>query len=56
LIAYSTAPNTTAEDGEGSNSPYTLSLCRILKEENIPIEQIFKKVRKNVIELTNGKF
>lgn len=55
LIAYSTEPGNVAKDGEGSNGIYTKHLLRQIKEE-IPIEEVFRKVRKSVAKDTkNGQ-
>ena len=55
LIAYSAAPKQVAEDGEGDNSPYTASLAKTLVEPGLKIEDVFKRVRKSVEEVTNGR-
>jgi uncharacterized caspase-like protein len=55
IVAYSTAPGTEAFDGEGKNSPYTAAFLRLGKEQNLPIEQFFKKVRVVVNDVTEGK-
>ena len=54
LIAFSTDSGQTAPDGEGENSQYTLSLVKNMKLENISIDQVFRNVRLEVLELTNG--
>lgn len=54
LIAYSTAPGTTASDGRGKNSVYTAALLRHIRTPNIPIEKMFKQIRMAVREGTNG--
>ncbi|MBU7581382.1 MAG: DUF2808 domain-containing protein [Nostoc sp. TH1S01] len=55
LIAYSTAPGTVAFDGDGRNSPYTTALLRNMKAPNLDVEQMFKQVRADVLNTTNGK-
>ncbi len=55
LLAYSTAPGRVASDGTGANSPYTQALSRAIKEPGIPIEQVFKRVRIQVMERTGEK-
>ena len=55
LIAFSTAPGDVALDGSGPNSPYTVSLLNHINTPDLPIEQVFKNVRKDVDALTNGK-
>lgn len=54
LIAFSTMPGATAEDGEGENSPYTTALLELLFKPNIKIEDAFKEVRRRVMQLTDG--
>lgn len=48
LIAYSTSPGKTASDGAGRNGLYTAALLKHLREPNITIEEMFKKVREDV--------
>ena len=45
FLSFSTSPGAVAEDGTGSNSPYTNALLAAGKEPNIPIEETFKRVR-----------
>jgi uncharacterized caspase-like protein len=47
-IAFSTAPNATASDGQGSNSPYTAALARAIAKEGLPIEGVFKQVSREL--------
>lgn len=55
LIAYSTAPNSTASDGEAdSNSPYTLSLSQEILSPDLTILQVLQKVRSDMIRNTEG--
>src|SRR5258708_33578520 len=42
FLSFSTSPGAVAEDGSGSNSPYTNALLAAGKEQNIPIEETFK--------------
>ena len=55
LIAYSTAPGQVAIDGSGANSPYTEALARALAMPGVPIEQMFKSVRNDVLAATQGR-
>ena len=55
LIAYSTDHGQTAADGEGENSIYSKALAKNLLIENISIEQVFKNVRTEVLNLSNNK-
>lgn len=54
FIAYSTAPGRVAADGIGNNSPYTAALARAIASESLPIEQLFKRVRVDVLNATGG--
>jgi formylglycine-generating enzyme required for sulfatase activity len=47
-IAFATAPLTTALDGVGDNSPYTIALMKAIKTPNAKIEDAFKIVRREV--------
>jgi uncharacterized caspase-like protein len=55
FISYSTSPGAVAEDGSGSNSPYTTALLSVAKEPNLPIEEAFKRVRVAVNQATDGR-
>ena len=55
FIAYSTSPNTKALDGTGRNSPYTAELLKRIDTKQLKIEDLFKQVRKGVLEKTNGQ-
>jgi len=55
LIAFSTDEGETATDGLGENSVYCESLCRNMLREETSIEQVFKYVRSDVEEATNGR-
>ncbi|MET0278769.1 MAG: caspase family protein [Pseudorhodoplanes sp.] len=55
IVAYSTAPGTEAFDGKGRHSPYAAAFMRTVKQPNLPIEQVFKKVRVLVNEATDTK-
>ncbi|MCK6449510.1 MAG: caspase family protein, partial [Alphaproteobacteria bacterium] len=54
LIAYSTAPGAVAVDGDGTNSPYTAALVKALAEPGMKAEDLFKRVRSRVVEVTQG--
>lgn len=56
LIAYSSAPGATAEDGPpGTNSVYTRHLVKEMLVEGIEVEQMFKQVRVKVLRDTNQR-
>jgi len=54
FIAYSTAPNTTAADGMGRNSPFTKHLINNMKP-GVKIQDILITTRQSVHVETNGK-
>jgi hypothetical protein len=55
IVGYSTAPGTEALDGTGDHSPYALAFLKHAPEPNVPIEQLFKRVRLEVNNTTDGK-
>ena len=55
FISFATAPGQVASDGQGRNSPYTKHLLQALKQPGMPIEQVFKQVRRNVMDETGGE-
>jgi hypothetical protein len=55
IVGYSTAPGTEALDGNGDHSPYTQAFLREAHEKNLPIEQLFKRVRLDVNNTTEGQ-
>ena len=55
LIAFSTDSGQTAPDGKGNNSTFTLSLKKNILLENTSIDQVFRNVRAEVLQKTNGK-
>ncbi|WP_199752424.1 caspase family protein [Bradyrhizobium sp. RP6] len=54
IVGYSTAPGAEALDGTGGHSPYTQAFLNIAREPNVPIEQLFKRVRLQVNQTTSG--
>jgi uncharacterized caspase-like protein len=54
LIAYATKDGQTAEDGSGSNSPFTTALLEHLDEPQ-DIAVVLRKVREKVVSRTNGR-
>jgi Caspase domain len=55
IVGYSTAPGMEAADGDGGHSPYTSAFLNIAREPNLPIEQLFKRVRLEVNNATRGR-
>jgi hypothetical protein len=54
FIAYATAPGQTASDGKGQNGLYTQELMANLRAPGLPIEEVFKRVRVQVKQKSNG--
>ncbi len=55
LIAYATAPGSTASDGTGKNGLYTSSLLKYLNESGLTILEVFQKVRSEVRVKSNNR-
>ncbi len=55
FVAYATAPGDTASDGDSANSPYTAALANHIAQPGLPIENVFKQVRIDVLEQTAGR-
>ena len=55
IVGYSTAPGMEAADGDGNHSPYTSAFLNNAREPNLPIEQLFKRVRLEVNNATRGR-
>lgn len=56
FLSYSTSPGKIADDGARGerNSPFTKHLLRAMLQPNLPIEEVFKEVRRNVSGETRG--
>lgn len=55
LIAYATAPGAEASDGRGRNGVYTQALLKAMRTPGLNIEEVFKRVRVAVQQLTGGR-
>ena len=55
LVSFAAKEGTTADDGEGRNSPYTAALLSNLTEPGLEINFLFRKVRDHVINATGGR-
>ena len=55
LVHYAAREGTTADDGDGRNSPYTAALLRYLNEPGLEVGMLFRKVRDAVVASTNGR-
>jgi Caspase domain/PAN domain len=54
IVAYSTAPGQVAQDGSTANSPYAEALAKHIATPGLVLEEVFRKVRIDVSQLTNG--
>jgi hypothetical protein len=55
IVGYSTAPGMEAQDGSDGHSPYTSAFLHLAHDPNVPIEQLFKRVRLEVNSSTDGQ-
>ena len=55
LVSFAAKEGTTADDGEGRNSPYTAALLQHLEEPGLEINFLFRKVRDSVMTATNER-
>src|SRR6516162_746141 len=55
LIAYSAKAGSTAQDGNGSNSPFTVALARHLTTPGLDIRKAFGFVRDDVLKTTGNQ-
>jgi len=55
LIAYATAPDSTAADGDRANSPYTEELTKQMETPGVVLETMFRRVTEQVSSRTGGR-
>ena len=55
IIAYATAPGSTASDGSGENGLYTQELLKAINTPNLEIGMVFRRVLGNVQKISKGK-
>lgn len=55
LIAYSAKAGSTAQDGDGSNSPFTIALSKHLTTPGLDVRRAFGFVRDDVLKTTNNR-
>lgn len=55
LIAYSAKAGSTAADGDGNNSPFTIALAHHLTTPGLDIRRAFGFVRDEVLKTTNNR-
>ncbi len=49
LVAFATAPGAVASDGESGNGLYTSHLLRAMRQPDVKLEDVFKRVRTDVL-------
>ena len=55
LIAYSAKAGSTAEDGDGKNSPFTVALAKHLTTPGLDVRRAFGFVRDDVLKTTGNR-
>ena len=55
LIAYATAPDTVALDGQGNHSPFSQALLEWMDQPDIEVGRLFRRVRERVMEITGNQ-
>ena len=55
ILAYATAPGSTASDGEGENGLYTQELLRAINTPGLEIGMVFRHVLAKVQKTSKGK-
>lgn len=55
VVAYATQADQVAQDGDGRNSPFSSALIRRLREPNLEIATLFRRVAQDVFEQTGGR-
>jgi uncharacterized caspase-like protein len=55
LIAYSAKAGSTAADGDGNNSPFTVALSKHLTTPGLDVRRAFGFVRDDVLKTTNNR-
>src|SRR5438477_4196898 len=55
LIAYSAKAGSTAADGDGNNSPFTVALSKHLTTPGLDVRRAFGYVRDDVLKTTNNR-
>jgi hypothetical protein len=55
LIAYATAPGSVAADGQGENGTFTEALLKYIETPGLPVELLFKEVRRDVQTATANR-
>lgn len=54
LMAFSSAPNITVQDGQGPYGPYATALVEMIRQPGVPVDEVFNRVRLRTHEATKG--
>jgi len=54
LIAFNAAPGTVAPEAQGPYGPYAQALAEMMREGDLPLAQVFERVRLRVNDITKG--
>ncbi|WP_114946243.1 caspase family protein [Microvirga calopogonii] len=54
LVAFSSAPNITAADGQGPYGAYATALAEMIRQPGMPLDEVFARTRLRTHEATNG--
>ncbi len=54
LMAFSSAPNITAPDGQGPYGAYAAALAEMMRQPGVPVDEVFNRVRLRTHEATRG--
>jgi len=54
LVAFNSAPDTVAPEGQGPYGPYAQALAEMMREGGLPLAELFERVRLRVNEITAG--
>jgi uncharacterized caspase-like protein len=55
IVAYATAVDEVAADGQGRNSPFSAALIKRLQEPGLEIAKMFRRIAADVVETTHGR-
>lgn len=54
LVAFSSAPNTTVQDGQGPYGAYATALAEMMRQPGVPVDEVFNRIRLRTHEATKG--
>ena len=55
LVAFSSAPNIVAADGQGPYGAYATALAEMIRQPGLPLDEVFARTRLRTHEATNGQ-